>query len=436
MDAPNSRSPERNQQSARNRGTDVGALLESWRDRLHAPVASLDAWLHDATRAVAHALGAELGAMGRIWDARPRRTLGNWAIACEHEALRTRLELQQRNTQHRIDFLLDGSSTLRSLRRTVTTHFGHDGYLTSMRDNNTDLGADDLQHLTLDDGNGGWLTVGIITSRAWRRPSNRRIALVSAALREGFVAHRAVQELGHELGLRSRDDLQHVAELHDTTGAALNDAAALDVWTCALDQAWLIASDHQANGRHYRVVTAAAPGLGGRGGPLTPHEARVSALAAEGHANKWIGTTLGIEPSTVATHLTRAMTRLGVSSRVELAARFKLLAHGRPDPRGLLAMIPVPVSGLRVTPLTGDAFVIAFDTHVAVQSQPENALPPGERRVVELALQSLSDREIAQQLGLSRHTVANQLRSAYARLGVNSRAELFARLRREGCLNT
>jgi DNA-binding CsgD family transcriptional regulator len=59
-------------------------------------------------------------------------------------------------------------------------------------------------------------------------------------------------------------------------------------------------------------------------------------------------------------------------------------------------------------------------------------LTPAEQGVVRLALTGLSNRAIARRRGCAPRTVANQLASAYARLGIGSRAELAAWAAREG----
>ena len=59
----------------------------------------------------------------------------------------------------------------------------------------------------------------------------------------------------------------------------------------------------------------------------------------------------------------------------------------------------------------------------AALSGPE-ALTPSERRVAELAAEGLSNREIAETLWVTRKTVEVHLGSAYAKLGIRSRAQL------------
>jgi DNA-binding CsgD family transcriptional regulator len=53
-----------------------------------------------------------------------------------------------------------------------------------------------------------------------------------------------------------------------------------------------------------------------------------------------------------------------------------------------------------------------------------DSLTPGERQVVELALDGLSNPRIAQRLFLSTNTVKTHLLRAYRKLGVNSRRDL------------
>ncbi len=64
------------------------------------------------------------------------------------------------------------------------------------------------------------------------------------------------------------------------------------------------------------------------------------------------------------------------------------------------------------------------------RSGPE-ALTPSERRVAELAMSGMSNKEIAEALWVSRKTVEVHLGHAYAKLGIRSRAQLAGALGQE-----
>lgn len=106
-----------------------------------------------------------------------------------------------------------------------------------------------------------------------------------------------------------------------------------------------------------------------------------------------------------------------------------------PDPRSRAAGVArdgassrsaaEPPSGLRVGRLDVHGEELALFDWPAAPSLPVN-LPTAEREVAELALQGLSNDDIARARGTSTRTVANQLASAYRRLGIGSRLQLFA----------
>jgi DNA-binding NarL/FixJ family response regulator len=71
-----------------------------------------------------------------------------------------------------------------------------------------------------------------------------------------------------------------------------------------------------------------------------------------------------------------------------------------------------------------DAFVETAPIHLVSLGGME-LLTPRERDVVRLVADGFGNREVAQQLGLSAHTVKNYLFSVFEKIGVSNRAELI-----------
>ena len=80
--------------------------------------------------------------------------------------------------------------------------------------------------------------------------------------------------------------------------------------------------------------------------------------------------------------------------------------------------------------------VVAAEIEVLLGEAPEQARQPSERQraVVEAVARGATNREIAEELGITERTVKYHLRAVFDRLGVSNRAEAVARAAEAGWL--
>lgn len=138
---------------------------------------------------------------------------------------------------------------------------------------------------------------------------------------------------------------------------------------------------------------------------LTATERAVCAGAAKGQTNAEIAFDLRLKESTVGSHASHALRKLGVGRRVEAI----LFRH-----RSQL------VPGLRV----GSALLLTLTPLPPLR--PGVGLSPAERTVFQGLVEGLSNAEIAARRGVSYRTVANQVTSVLKKHAVGSREELVA----------
>ena len=144
---------------------------------------------------------------------------------------------------------------------------------------------------------------------------------------------------------------------------------------------------------------------------LNEQEIEVAVRAAVGTANKEIASLLGYKESTVATYLSSALRKLGLSSRLELPVLWR---DATAPCRSFI------VGGQEL-----------FFVRRRTQIVDSGVLTPSEHEIV-LALRSgLSNREIAERRGVSVRTVANQLASIFKKLEVKSRSEVVSQFEDE-----
>ena len=96
---------------------------------------------------------------------------------------------------------------------------------------------------------------------------------------------------------------------------------ARSLWSAVVAGQWALIDRFDADGKRYLVARRSASAAAARS-PLSAREYQIAAMVAAGQSNKVISYELGLAASTVATHLSSAMTKLGVTSRVELVQLF------------------------------------------------------------------------------------------------------------------
>ncbi|MBX3248474.1 MAG: hypothetical protein KF901_14960 [Myxococcales bacterium] len=135
---------------------------------------------------------------------------------------------------------------------------------------------------------------------------------------------------------------------------------------------------------------------------MTSRQRRAAELIANGLGYGEVGYQLGIDVSTVASHISEALRSLGLE-RVDLP----WLVHGPLDvwPQGDGTLLASPPG---------------IDEHLLAE------LTPSERDVVKLLVAGCSNRDIASARCRAERTIANQLASVYRTLRVGSRFELAA----------
>jgi DNA-binding NarL/FixJ family response regulator len=211
--------------------------------------------------------------------------------------------------------------------------------------------------------------------------------------------------------ISARDVLRHAAVGVDRARTRLrreNPDEALDLWSGLVAGRWSLVDRFEEGGRRFVVAyrnEARVPDPRG----LSRREHIVCELLGRGRASKEVAYELGISVSAVFNAASRARAKLGLSSTTELVAFF--------SPGGVRAQLcAFELGGARLAvgrfPDLDDALA---------------SLSEGERDVILRLVAGFTNRAIAHARGTSERTVANQVASAFAKLGVSSRLELAAR---------
>lgn len=196
------------------------------------------------------------------------------------------------------------------------------------------------------------------------------------------------------------------------------------IWRELLDGRWQFIDYLDRDGSRYLILGESPQATHAN---LSPVERRVTAMVARGAPNKEVAYALQLSPSTVATLLRRASSKLKSLSRPRLCMIYAFLfdASGSRDDRDRMPSTST-ARPLRVAELERRGCRLK----VIATSEPARAieLTRGEREVAMLAASGLSNLDVALLRRRSVRTIANQLASVFRKLSVTSRAELAAAL--------
>ncbi|MFP4430656.1 MAG: response regulator transcription factor [Spirochaetaceae bacterium] len=124
-----------------------------------------------------------------------------------------------------------------------------------------------------------------------------------------------------------REALSHLVRSIDKARAAdfrRGTASVVDLWKGLIDGRWILFDHVDLDGKRYILLVDGRDGLS-KMRSLSPKERAVARAVAENRTNKEIAFELGIGLPSVATYLSRALAKLGVSSRRDLQAVYAAL---------------------------------------------------------------------------------------------------------------
>lgn len=161
-----------------------------------------------------------------------------------------------------------------------------------------------------------WLQVGAHIQAAFRLRRHLTAMPEAVMAPSGEVVHAEPPAQARSL----RDRLTAAAvtvERARTSEARCRDGSGIDTWRALVAGRWTLIETFERDGRRYYVAYPNAPHVRSLHA-LSPREQQVVAYVAQGDSNKWISYQLDITTGAVSNTLSRALAKLGLSSRREL----------------------------------------------------------------------------------------------------------------------
>lgn len=186
---------------------------------------------------------------------------------------------------------------------------------------------------------------------------------------------------------------------------------ALALWQGLVAGEWSLVEQWETGGRRYLAAYRNRPSPRDPRG-LTPTERSMLKYLALGGTNKDIMYALGLPAGTVSASISQILRKLRLRRRVDLAAFADPVRLARLD---------------LLTDADSDLSVLSVDARP--RGQAVASLSAAEIEVAALAMRGYSNDRIARERQVSRRTVANQLRSVYEKLDIETRSQLAHALR-------
>lgn len=184
---------------------------------------------------------------------------------------------------------------------------------------------------------------------------------------------------------------------------------ALSLWQGLVGGEWSLVDHWESDGRRYIAAYRNRSRLRDPRA-LAPTERSLLKYLALGATNKQIAYTLGLPAGTVSSSVTQIFRKLKVSRRVDLASWL--------DPTRLDRLDLGDLSDL------GDGELGVLTATMAPSGRAPAALSSAELEVASYVTRGWTNARIAEERRVSKHTIANQLRTIFAKLDVTSRAQL------------
>ncbi|MFW5877010.1 MAG: helix-turn-helix transcriptional regulator [Myxococcota bacterium] len=327
------------------RRRDVVELVEGFYQEAPVPESNMDQWAGLLCELAAPVLDHGFGVVARLDRLDPPDAMGLHVHSGDAE-FKELVEFTSRATRHEALRMYAPNAGISRLTELVGGRLPN-AFPDRGVDRLAEKGVNDWITLSATDGSGYLVTIAAALSAEPRAlGSNQLWRMVSAHLSAAFRLqrerrdllgglrdsaildakdHRVVHADGVAKESSALERIREAVRAIDRARVAPDDPeVALRAWKGLVDGTWSAVDRHDHDGRRYIVAVPNEPHIRDPRG-LTAREAQVAALASLGQSDKLIAYTLGLARPTVAGHLSRAMVKLGVSSRVELARIFSPL---------------------------------------------------------------------------------------------------------------